>query len=122
MSRADDLGEALAAAEALLAAGGEADDLLRAVVTAVEGRVADYGWVALRFNEEGQLLLGPTAGAEGGERLEQAVVYNGERIGQLEVDAPGFGEADHAFLARLADLVAVHTLLGWDTGGEAWEP
>jgi hypothetical protein len=26
------------------------------------------------------------------------------------------------FLERVADLVADHCLVGWDTGGEMWEP
>lgn len=105
--------------EAILAAGGEADEVLRAVVAALGSR---YPWAALRFNEEGDLVLGPATGVEGGPRLVQEVVYNGERVGQLEVDGPDLGETDAALLARVADRIALYTLLGWDTGGEAWEP
>ena len=43
-----------------------------------------------------------------------------ERIAELGVgDAP---EEDRIFLERVADLVAVHCLVGWDTGGESWDP
>jgi hypothetical protein len=45
------------------------------------------------------------------------VSYNGERIGELE--AAG---VDEAFLERIAVLLAEYVLLGWDTGGETWEP
>ena len=31
-------------------------------------------------------------------------------------------DADRAFLARVSDLLSPYCLVGWDTGGEAWEP
>ena len=81
-----------------------------------------YTWVALRFSEAGDLVLGPSAGEEQEGVLATPVVYNGERVGRLEVAAPELDDADGAFLDRIAGLIAPHTLLGWDTGGEAWEP
>ena len=30
--------------------------------------------------------------------------------------------SDHAFLERVATLVSAHAMVGWDTGGERWEP
>ena len=40
----------------------------------------------------------------------------------IDSDAPAaFGEADRAFLKRVADLLSPHCLVGWDTGGERWE-
>jgi hypothetical protein len=45
------------------------------------------------------------------------VTYNHERIGELE--AAG---VDEAFVQRVAALLAEYVLLGWDTGGERWEP
>jgi hypothetical protein len=48
------------------------------------------------------------------------VVYQGDRVAELAVDdAP---EEDRTFLERVAALVAGHCLVGWDTGGEDWEP
>jgi GAF domain-containing protein len=67
-------------------------------------------------------VLGPTAGEEQDAVLAKPVVYNGERVGQLEVAASSLQGADRAFLERVADLIALHTLLGWDTGGDPWEP
>lgn len=111
--------EALAEVERIVAAGGETDDVLRAVVAALGQR---YSWVAVRFNEGGELLLGPTAGTEGGERVEQEIVYKGERVGLVEVDAASVSDADRELVARTAERIALLTLVGWDTGGEPWNP
>jgi hypothetical protein len=122
VSRADDHASAVAAVERIVAAGGEADDVLRTAVAAVHEEVPDYTWVALRFSEAGELVLGPSAGAEGGELLAKPVVYNGERVGQLEVAARHLEGPDRAFVERIAALISLHTLLGWDTGGDPWVP
>ena len=29
---------------------------------------------------------------------------------------------DRAFLRRVSDLLSPYCLVGWDTGGEVWEP
>jgi hypothetical protein len=106
---------AVAEVERLAAAGGDADEVLRAVVAAVHD--AGVPWIAVRFNEEGTLVDGPTAGTRPDETITAPVSYNGERIGELE--AAG---VDEAFLERIAVLLAEYVLLGWDTGGETWEP
>ena len=38
---------------------------------------------------------------------------------ELAVDGP---PDDLAFLERVALLVSGHCLVGWDTGGESWDP
>jgi putative methionine-R-sulfoxide reductase with GAF domain len=46
-------------------------------------------------------------------------------VGEIDIDSDepaAFGEADRAFLERVATLISPHALTGWDTGGEAWEP
>jgi hypothetical protein len=48
------------------------------------------------------------------------VSFQGDRIAELAVD--GAPEEDRMFLERAAELVAGHCLVGWDTGGEAWDP
>ena len=111
--------ETLAEVERIVAAGGEADDVLRTVVAAL---AQHYSWVALRFNEEGELELGPSAGTESGELLEQAIVYNGERIGRLDLGGAALADEDRALARQVAEWIAVLTLLGWDTAGEAWAP
>jgi hypothetical protein len=111
---------ALAAIERIVADGGDADDVLRAVVAALH-EDAGYPWAGVAFVEDGELVLGPQAGApDESRRTSVPVVWQGERVAELEVDdAP---EEDRTFLERIAALVAGHCLVGWDTGGESWEP
>ena len=41
----------------------------------------------------------------------------------IDSDAPAaFGEGDRQFLEQLAELISPYCLVGWDTGGEPWEP
>src|SRR4051794_32623585 len=117
MSSTDD---ALSEIERILAAGGDADDVLRGVVHALHAS-AGYGWAGISFVEDGELQLGPQAGTRTGTPLTTVpVMWQGERVAELGIgDAP---EEDRIFLERVADLVAGHCLVGWDTGGESWEP
>jgi hypothetical protein len=46
------------------------------------------------------------------------VAFKDEVVGELQVD----GDADRALLEAVAERVSAHVLLGWDTGGEEWEP
>lgn len=109
---------ALEAIDRILDRGGDADDVLRAVVAELAG--ADgISWAGVLFLENGELSLGPEAGVPDEERrLRVPVDYQGTRVGELAVD----GSAGEDFLQRVAALVSAHVLLGWDTGGEAWEP
>ena len=46
--------------------------------------------------------------------------WQGTRVAEVAIDdAP---EEDRMFLERVAVLVSGHCLVGWDTGGESWEP
>jgi hypothetical protein len=45
------------------------------------------------------------------------ISFKGEAVGELRDD-----DADDALLARIAELLSAHVLLGWDTAGEAWDP
>jgi L-methionine (R)-S-oxide reductase len=41
----------------------------------------------------------------------------------IDSDAPAaFGPDDREFLEQLAELISPYCLVGWDTGGEPWEP
>ena len=118
MSGVDHRG-ALEAVERVLNRGGDADDVLRDVVRVLPEQVPTVKWAGIFFAERGRLAAGPGSGEpdENG-RVRVPVVYRGERVGELAVD----GEATAAFLERVAALVAGHCLVGWDTGGESWEP
>ena len=109
---------ALEAVEQIVGAGGDADDVLRAVVAELVREPAT-AWAGVLFLEDGALVLGPEAGVVGAARRTSVpVLYQGAVVGQLAID----GEAETAMLEQVALLISAHVLLGWDTGGEAWEP
>jgi hypothetical protein len=96
---------------------GDADEVLRGVVSAL----VDHGcaWAGILFAEGDELVLGPSAGEpDPGLRVQRPVVYEGTRVAELVVD----GCNDPAFLDDVADRIAIHCLVGWDTAGEAWTP
>jgi hypothetical protein len=109
---------ALDAIEAIVGRGGDVDDVLRGVVAAL----VEHGgceWAGILFAEDDELVLGPQAGSpDPGLRLQIRVVYEGSRVAELVVD----GCDDTASLDRVAQLIATHCLVGWDTSGLAWEP
>jgi hypothetical protein len=112
--------DALAAIDRILERGGDADDILRQVVAALHHE-AGYAWAGIFFLEDGELSLGPHAGTpEESRRTSVPVTWQGDRVAELAIDdAP---EEDRMFLERVAVLVSGHCLVGWDTGGESWEP
>ncbi len=109
---------ALEAIDRILNRGGDADDVLRAVVGALVERSGCL-WAGILFSEQGELVLGPQAGEpDPGRRIQIPVVYQGARVAELVVD----GCDDRAFLDRVAVLISAHCLVGWDTGGVPWDP
>lgn len=110
--------DALAAIDRALDDGDEADDVLRSVVAALAAEPA-VTWAGILFLDDGTLTLGPESGkAEATSRVTVPVTYRGTVVGELAVD----GDVETTFLNRVAERIATHVLLGWDTGGEAWEP
>ena len=107
---------ALAAIEALLERGEDADEILRGVVEAlVAGGCA---WAGILFVEGGELVLGPEAGsAEAEARTQLPVLFRGTNVAELAADRCD----DHGSLAQVALLIAPYCLVGWDTGGIPWE-
>ena len=109
---------AIDAVDRILNRGGDADDVLRAVVAALVER-GGCRWAGILFVEGDDLVLGPQAGdPDEAERAEVPIVYRGERVGVLAAA----GAPDVELLERVAVLVSAHVLLGWDTGGETWTP
>jgi hypothetical protein len=105
---------ALEAVERILNRGGEADDVLRAVLAALHERGVPFA--AVRFVEGSELVEGPSVGTPG-EAIETPVVYEGTRVGALELAL-----GDRAFAERLATLISPYVLVGWDTAGDSWSP
>ena len=108
---------ALEAVDRILNRGGDADDVLRAVVeTLVERGIC--AWAGVLLVEDGTLVLGPQAGApDESSRTTVRVDFRGDRVGELAAD----GASDRAVLERVARLISPYALIGWDTGGVAWE-
>lgn len=109
---------ALEALDRILDRGGDADDVLRAALSEL---VSEPGitWAGIRFLDEGVHVLGPASGVpDESRRITAPISYQGQPVGELVVD----GEADRAVLTRYALLISPYVLLGWDTGGEAWDP
>jgi hypothetical protein len=106
------------AVERILAEGGDADDVLRAVVRVFVEHGSAH-WAGILFAEGDDFVLGPQAGEPGrGRRLYVPVIYDGEQVGILVTD----GARSIRVLERVAELIATHVLIGWDTGGERWTP
>jgi hypothetical protein len=105
---------ALEAVDRILNRGGDADDVLRAVLDALHERGIAHA--AIRFVEEGELVDGPSVG-RAADGLAVPVLYEGERVGELELTVD-----DEAFARRVATLISAYVLVGWDTGGERWSP
>lgn len=102
----------------ILAAGGDADDVLRAVVRALVER-GGARWAGILFSEGDDFVLGPQAGEpDEAKRLYVPVIYDGAQIGVLVAD----GALGIRTLERVAELISAHVLIGWDTGGERWTP
>jgi len=98
--------------------GGDADDVLRAVVDSV-GTDPDVAWVGIAFAEGDTLVLGPARGDPDEERRERIpIAYDGAVVGELWAD----GAIRREELERVAAVIAPYVLIGWDTGGETWEP
>jgi len=108
----------LAAIERILDEFEDADDVLRGAVAALVTDPAIV-WAGIGFLEDGVLALGPSAGTpDEARRARVPVVFEGTPVGELWVD----GNADRQLLEQVASRIAPHVLIGWDTGGEAWEP
>jgi hypothetical protein len=102
----------------ILERGGDADDALRRVVSALAAQ-PDVSWAGIAFVEGGALRLGPAAGHEDeAGRVRAEVSFQDAKVGELWVD----GTLAENELGPIAELIAPLVLIGWDTGGEAWEP
>jgi L-methionine (R)-S-oxide reductase len=53
------------------------------------------------------------------------ISFDGIVVAEIDIDSDrpaAFSDADRVFLERVGTLISAHCLVGWDTGGEAWEP
>jgi hypothetical protein len=95
----------------------DADEQLRQAVSDLAGR-DDCSWAGIYFVEEDELVLGPQAGTpDPARRTTVPVLWRDTRVAELAVD----GAVGPAELETVAAGIADLCLVGWDTGGEAWE-
>jgi hypothetical protein len=117
--------DVVATIEQAIAHEPEADEILRQAVVSLYEWIAGVRSVAIAFVEEGRLVPGPIAGEpiEAPTALAVPVQYEGRVVAELWVSADQPADAeDSAFGIRIATLLSPYCLVGWDTGGEAWEP
>jgi L-methionine (R)-S-oxide reductase len=53
------------------------------------------------------------------------ISYDEMVVAEIDIDSDrpaAFGPADRSFLEEVARLISPYCLVGWDTGGEPWEP
>ena len=110
--------------QAIVDGGEEADQILRAALTAVHA-AAGAPWSAIAFVEERVMAVGPLLGsAPDGTPVPSMIfpiVYRGDTVAGLWFGSETPRELD-ADLSRVAAMLAPYCLVGWDTGGEGWEP
>jgi hypothetical protein len=95
----------------------DADDLLRRAVADLAAR--DHcSWAGIYFVEEDSLVLGPEAGTPAPERRTSVpVLWRETQVAELAAD----GDVEQTELEAVANGIADLCLVGWDTGGEAWQ-
>jgi hypothetical protein len=110
--------------QAVIDGGDEADDILRAALAAVHEGVG-APWSAIAFVEEGRMAVGPIEGSAPDDAPAPALAvpidYRGETVAALWLGS----EPERALtddLEHVAALLAPYCLVGWDTGGEQWDP
>jgi hypothetical protein len=114
---------AVDAIERLLNRGGDADDVLRAVVRTLYERLPHLERVWIEFVERGRRVPGPSAGESVHEGARTfSVHFQGTEVAVLAVPNSLTRNDDEALLERVATIIAPYCLVGWDTGGTAWEP
>jgi hypothetical protein len=122
---AEGRGDVVATIQQAIAHEPEADEILRQAVVALYEWTAGVRSVAIAFVEEGRLVPGPVAGdpVEQPTALAVPVQYEGRVVAELWVSgSEPADERDSAFGIEVAGLLSPYCLVGWDTGGEAWEP
>ena len=109
----------VAAIEQILERSEEADQILLGTIAALSSHYKPG--VGIRFIEEGSFSHGPWAGEAGVVTTEVEVRYDGELVALLVTPAPLDDDARKTW-EQVANLVSAFCLVGWDIGGEDWEP
>ena len=109
----------VAAIQAIVDGADEADQILLGTIAKLAER---YGaGVGIRFVEEGTFTAGPWAGPSGSAMTQVPIHYDAELVGEF-VASVELDEAARATFEAVAAIVGDYCLVGWDIGGEDWEP
>ncbi len=109
----------IAAIQAIVDGAEEADQILLGTIAHLSERYA--AGVGLRFVEEGAFTDGPWAGAATPVVAQVAISYDDELVGEFVVGTE-LDEDARATFEGVAAIIADYCLVGWDIGGEDWEP
>ena len=89
MTEAGAYAGALAAIEARLGEGGDADDVVRDIVELLHDRIGHYSWVGIYFVEQDELVVGPWKGPQATEHVRipvgQGICGAAAASGQTEI-------------------------------------
>lgn len=109
----------VAAIQAIVDGADEADQILLGTIAYLAER---YGaGVGMRFVEEGAFTNGPWAGATGSALSQVPIHYDGELVGEF-ITSIELDDAARGTFEAVAAIVGDYCLVGWDIGGEDWEP
>jgi hypothetical protein len=97
----------------------DADHVLRNTVAEL---ASTYEWVGIAFVEGDELVLGPATGPDPESTFAVPIVYDGAPVAELRVAPANVTPEQRASLERVAAELSPYSLVGWDTGGEAWSP
>ncbi len=103
---------ALEAVERILNRGGDADNVLRAVVDILHER--GFRYAAVTFVDLEHAHHGPQAGNDSGATLRVPVVFQGTQVAEFEL-----ASTDAPLVRRIATLISPYCLGGRDTGDNA---
>ncbi len=112
-------GAVILAITEIVSSGEDADQILLGAI-AVLADSYSIG-VGIRFVEEGSLSDGPWAGARGTPVSTVPVQYGGELVAEI-VTAGTIDDVTRRTWEHVGVLIADYCLVGWDIGGEDWEP
>ncbi len=112
-------GGAVEAIERIINRESEADEILRQSVATIAKRFETF--CGIRFVEDGGMIDGPSGGDYAEPQSVVSITYDDSSIAEIALGMP-LEEEDRDAFDRIAKLLSPFCLVGWDTGGEAWNP
>jgi hypothetical protein len=105
--------------QAIVDGAEEADQILLGTIAHLAERY--NAGVGLRFVEEGVFSDGPWAGTRDAVAAQVPISYDEELVGEFVIST-AIDEDARATFEAVASIIGDYCLVGWDIGGEDWEP